>query len=324
MSRTQAMARAHDLRDELQALNVNVSIELQTGRSGGWNGGRFVANLGHHVASRRSQGLTPFLSLIKRGRSDLPGPLANGYGGFDQVARIITMDWANHPGAGGPWTVPGATIPRNNGRPYLFGWEIEGGYSLGDWPSDHREFQARCFAATLRWLKRDERSHGEHGNPWARGRKFDRIWYYQHLDVARREIRAALRGVDPDQEDDLSMLCKRGDSGPAVSALQVRLKQLDHYAGDIDGDYGAKTSQAVLAMRRSVGSSADSGDNFSGWAFAQLAKAEAIHFAADNPLVERADKRTGNQNARILDLERMHYPEGKDNRAEHIPPVASA
>jgi hypothetical protein len=219
VTREAALARAHDLRDHLHALNVTTSIELITGRSGGWNGLKPVANLGHHVASRRSQGLTPFLHLVKVGRSDLSGPLANGYGGFDQVARIITMDWANHPGEGGPWTVPGVTIPANNGRPYIFGWEMEGGFTLDDWPTDHREFHARCFAATLKWMGRDERSHGEHGNPWAAGRKVDRIWYYQHLVEARAEIRQFL------QEDDMPLT--DADAGKVARELLDRIAHSD-------------------------------------------------------------------------------------------------
>lgn len=122
----------------------------------------------------------------------------------------------------------------------------------------------------------------------------------------------------PPSTGELSMLCDKDDSGPVVAALQVRLKQLGYYNGDIDGDYGPRTSQGVLAMRRSVGSGAKSGDNFSGWAFAQLAKAEAIYFAQFNSIVQQAHKRTSNQNERILPIERMHYPHGKTNKTEHI------
>lgn len=254
MSRTRAMARAHDLRDELRALNVDVSIELMPGRSGGWDGMRPFANLGHHVASRRSQGLTPFLSLVKRGRSDLPGPLCNGYGGFDMVARIITMDWANHSGPGGSWRVPGAVIPRNNGRPYIFGWEMEGGYELSDWPADHREFMARCFAATLKWMGRDERSHGEHGDPWAKGRKFDRIWYAQNLGAARGEIRAILRGdtVTTDEEIMQRSNEKRGD-GSGAAVQEICNDWLDGYNAFRAADGLPASSWSKLAVDDIVG-----------------------------------------------------------------------
>lgn len=157
MSQTEAIARARDLKASLLDHGVRqVSIELVRGRPAGPNGGwwdeRFVGTLGHHIVSRRSQGQTPFLWLVKAGRSDLPGPICNGYGGFDEIARIITMGWANHPGRGGPVTVELGTIPQNNGRPYLFGWEFEGGIDPDDWPDSMRTFMGRCHAGTLDWI----------------------------------------------------------------------------------------------------------------------------------------------------------------------------
>jgi hypothetical protein len=106
VSRTEALAHADRLRESLLDHGVKkVSIELVQGRPGGpndaWWTTTFVGSLGHHIVSRRSQGLTPFLWLVKQGRADLPGPICNGYGGFDEVARIICMGWANHPGRGG-------------------------------------------------------------------------------------------------------------------------------------------------------------------------------------------------------------------------------
>lgn len=188
MSQTEAIARAQDLRASLLDHGVSkVSIELVAGRgSGGWSDDRFVATLGHHILSRRSQGMTPLLSLVKKGRANLPGPLCNGYGGWDEVARIVCMGWANHPGQGGPVTVEAGVIPANNGRPYLFGWEFEGGILASDWTDSFREFMGRCHAGTLAWLGRTEKSHLEHKD-WARpiGRKVDRLGY--DLASARRE-----------------------------------------------------------------------------------------------------------------------------------------
>jgi hypothetical protein len=110
---------------------------------------------------------------------------------MDLIARIICLDWANHPGEGGPWTIGGYTIPRDGGRPYLFGWEHEGGYSTAVWDATYtnratgkrmtfREFMGRCHAGTLRWLRRPRTAHGEHAT-WADlkqlGRKIDRLGY---------------------------------------------------------------------------------------------------------------------------------------------------
>jgi hypothetical protein len=318
MTKAAAMTRARDLRDHLRAFGVPVSIELRSGRSGGWNGLKPYANMGHHVASRRSQGLTPLLHLIKVGRSDLPGPLANGYLGFDGVARIITMDWANHPGQGGSLTVPGVTIPRNNGRPYIFGWECEGGYTLNDWPQAHRERMAACFAGTLKWMGRDQRSHVEHGT-WAPGRKFDRIYYYNHLTQARNEVKKILEGGAPSTPTDLeaSMLCSRGDSGPVVGALQLALRELGFLTSDdLDDVYGPKTADAVLAMRRSLGSTATNGDHFNKWAYYQLNDALFRHWFK---AAIGGDSNVGRSLERANDTYRMHQPPtvAEEHRTAH-------
>ena len=176
-----ALERARVLKVALLDHGVRtVSIEIMQGRPGTpndrWFDRRFIGVLGHHIVSTRSMGLTPGLALIKRGRTDVPGPLANGYGGFDEVARIICMGWANHPGEGGPLALPKGTIPEDGGRPYLFGWEHEGGIRASDWTDSFRTFMGRCHAGTLDWLSVDSRSYGEH-KTWAPDRKIDRLGY---------------------------------------------------------------------------------------------------------------------------------------------------
>jgi hypothetical protein len=95
------------------------------------------------------------------------------------------MAWANHPGEGGPLRVAAGTVPKNNGRPYFFGWEFEGGLIEADFTPSYRRFMARCHAGTLDWLSRDIDSHAEH-KTWAPGRKVDRLGYT--LEQARQEI----------------------------------------------------------------------------------------------------------------------------------------
>lgn len=88
------------------------------------------------------------------------------------------MGWANHAGQGGPWSTPSGVIPANNGRPYLFGWEFEGGLKDSDWPVESHEFMARCLAATLDYYGVSVAAYAEHKN-WATppGRKTDRRGY---------------------------------------------------------------------------------------------------------------------------------------------------
>jgi len=79
---------------------------------------------------------------------------------------------------------------------------------------------------------------------------------------------------------------KRGDRGAAVTALQNMLNRAGFPPagskdanGNWDGVYGAGTAAAVLACRKAMGSSATSGDEVTGDAYAQihaaLARAEA-------------------------------------------------
>lgn len=201
MTLARAQAAADQLRTALLDNGVRrVSIELQPGvASSGWYVNTFKRGMGHHIASYPPG--TPGLALVKKGRTGtnaLTGPLCNGYGGFDLTARIITMGWANHPGEGGPWSVPGwGTVPRNDGRPRIFGWEFEGGYL--DYTDEMHDFMARCGAGTLDWLgtlpgnpgPAPLACWGEHKEPWAPGRKTDRIGYTAASGRARI---AAVRG----------------------------------------------------------------------------------------------------------------------------------
>jgi hypothetical protein len=75
--------------------------------------------------------------------------------------------------------------------------------------------------------------------------------------------------VDNHMGDDMIGL-KQGDKGEQVKGLQGLLTRSGFSPGVHDGDYGAKTAAAVLAMRKSQGSSATDGINFTGAAYEQL------------------------------------------------------
>lgn len=76
---------------------------------------------------------------------------------------------------------------------------------------------------------------------------------------------------------------KRGDKGEAVKGLQATLGYAGYSPGEVDGVYGAGTSAAVLKMRRAEGSTVADGDNFTGWAYAQLMTALAKHYSSSAP-----------------------------------------
>lgn len=44
-----------------------------------------------------------------------------------------------------------------------------------------------------------------------------------------------------------------GSEGPGVKFIQLRLKELGHYSGPIDGTFGNQTAAAVLAFQKAVG-----------------------------------------------------------------------
>lgn len=212
MSRTEALARASVLRESLLDHGVRkVSIELQQGRPGTpndqWWDDRFVMEMSHHTVSRPSQGLTPCLALVKRGRSDVPGPLCNGYGGYDLVYRIICMGWANHPGAGGPLTIAGFRIPMDTARPYAWGTEYEGG--LEPWTDSFREFMGRSNAGILDWLGRPVDAHGEH-KTWAPDRKIDRLGYT--TTSGRAEVAHWVDATTPAPDDEEDWFDMRSDA----------------------------------------------------------------------------------------------------------------
>lgn len=170
-----ALFHAQNLKQVLVNLGVTVSIELQAGRSGLWYVPKYLV-MNHHTATHfpddPGDNLTPALAIVKLGRSDVPGPLANGYGGYDFVFRIITMGLANHPGEGGPVTIDGVHVPEDSARAPTFGIEWEGGYE--NWPAENRKWMATVNLGITKWMKRSTASQLEHKD-WAPTRKIDRV-----------------------------------------------------------------------------------------------------------------------------------------------------
>lgn len=245
-SKEEAIARASRLKTQLEKRGVPTIVSLLQGRPGTpnnlWYDTRFIGSMGHHIVSTRSQGLTPGYQLVRQGRTDVPGPLANAYLGFDGIARIICMGWANHPGAGGPYTLPGGTIPKDNARPYMFGWEIEGGITQTDWPASFRIIMGKCFAATLAFLGRDERSHIEHKH-WAPTRKIDRLGYT--LTSARAELKPWLTYT----EDEVSV--------EDVKTGMMEILELAFEASTLPDEQRTPTGRAARKYLRTILNGAD-------------------------------------------------------------------
>lgn len=76
---------------------------------------------------------------------------------------------------------------------------------------------------------------------------------------------------------------RKGDEGLEVEFLQTMLKSSGFYEGAVDGKYGAVTSASVLALRKSVGSAATSGDVISRDACEQIYRVHAMKRAGGEP-----------------------------------------
>lgn len=183
---TNAQGAAQILKGYLEKRGVRVSIELQVGARAqyGWYNPMHFAELSHHTATRRTMGSTPALRVVKQGRVDVPGPLANGYMGFDLVYRIITMGVANHSGKGGPMVFGSRVIPKDLGAYYLWGTEYEGGLDINDFTPSYRRMMGLANAGICEYLAARNSFftndpyalHAEHSS-WAPLRKIDRLGY---------------------------------------------------------------------------------------------------------------------------------------------------
>jgi putative chitinase len=76
------------------------------------------------------------------------------------------------------------------------------------------------------------------------------------LQACRRQIaRTGWKWID--QREGTMRVLREGDSGPDVTVLQTRLRELHFNPGDIDGEFRLGTEAAVLAFQRSSGLLAD-------------------------------------------------------------------
>jgi len=248
-----ASAEARRLKDVMARHGVLASVELQVGRP--WAGDDWYSEkrvlVNHHTAGSTT-GLTPSLALVKRGRGDaLPGPLCNGYGGRDHIYRIITMGLANHPGAGGPLTVAGFTIPKDSARISTWGteWEHDG---VSAWPADMQEFMGRANSALCEFWQISASRSIEHST-WAPRRKIDRNRYTAATGQAEIRLwseRAAPTGQQPQEDDDVSFNDKHKLTDADVKAYGLAADQVGKTKSY---DEIVRFPPAVARLRREMG-----------------------------------------------------------------------
>lgn len=279
MSEALARSEAARLKAAMGRHGVRCSIELQVGRPNrtGWGDdwySRKVALMQHHTAGATT-GNTPSLSLVKRGRGTpgtdgyLPGPLANGYGGRDHVYRVLTLGLANHPGEGGPITVPrigggSVRIPEDSARHLTWGteWEHDG---VSPWPADMQEFMGRAGAALTEWLELPRETSMEHLT-WAPHRKTDRNGYTAASgDAEIQRWRAAgvtstqAEPTNPHQEDEDMKVIQTADgrtwitNGPFSAPIAADLvKSWCGLTGQLDAAGNPKPAQVPYGLAAST------------------------------------------------------------------------
>jgi hypothetical protein len=246
------MSEAKRLKTIMNKWGVKCSIELQSGRgSDPWAVPKKYHRMHHHTVStyRAGGNMTPCLALVKSGRSDVVGPLCNGYGGYDLVYRIICMGLANHPGAGGPITIDGVRIPQDSARGPTWGTEWEGG--IQDWAviPGMLEFMGRADNALAEWSDRPLTSQMEH-KTWAPTRKVDR----KDFDAAR------VRGIQltnkwhsaVGEEDDMTLdelIEAMNDDSPLANRVK---RQADEAAGAAIARQATTDNSALRKMVRSM------------------------------------------------------------------------
>ncbi len=149
----------------------------------------------HHTGSAAMPGAR---NVVRDGRSDLPGPLAQLTLDPDGTFSVIAAGQCWHPGRGGPLL----DCPRDSGSPYLIG--IEGVSNGSYWTDAQRQEYPRGVAALLRRLgaRSAEGWVAEHAE-WAPGRKPD-MGNWDPNDM-RREVNRHLRGA-PTEEDFMATL----------------------------------------------------------------------------------------------------------------------
>lgn len=202
----------------------------------------------HHTATSDSWADGHVAHLLAKGRRDLPGPLSQLGLDRDGAWWVIASGRANHAGVGGWRGLSGNTS--------VMGLEVFNDGVGEPWTPVQYESAVIGTRAILRKLGIGTEMLCAH-REWTT-RKIDPTGI--DMDRARHDV-AAMSVVTPEAgEDSMGPGSKRkGD----VGKLQVRLNQvieagkLDVEPLKVDGDYGTKTTGAMVEFQKSHGLTAD-------------------------------------------------------------------
>jgi peptidoglycan hydrolase-like protein with peptidoglycan-binding domain len=239
------------LPDVLEAAGLKVALVEGWETRGRGEMGKVRGVICHHTAGSRN-GNMPTLGLLIKGRSDLPGPLAQLGLGRDGTWYVIAAGRCNHAGKGS-WQ--GITT----GNSSMIGVEAENTGSTKDfpWPAVQMDAYRRGVAAILNHVGKGAEfccGHREYALP--KGRKEDPLF---DMGAFRDSVAAILNGTappapvipaaEPGQAGRPTL--RRGMTHPRVRELQARL------GVEQAGVFGPRTEAAVRAFQRDHGMVAD-------------------------------------------------------------------
>ena len=195
---------------------------------------RPVGVVAHHTASATTASTLASRNVVLRGRTGIPGPLAQVFVARDGTVEILSYGRANHAGLGGPWR----NVPKDSGNQYLIGVEVDNNGTTEKYSSHLLRTTHLVYAALLIALKRDASwllGHKE----WAPGRKVDPKLDMNELrmDVAKVIAERTAPPPKPPAVGGATYTVRKGDTlwdiarahGTSVSTLTAlnRLKDAD-------------------------------------------------------------------------------------------------
>jgi N-acetyl-anhydromuramyl-L-alanine amidase AmpD len=196
----------------------------------------------HHTASGATSGNFGSSRVVTFGRSDLPGPLCHFLLGRDGTVRIISGNYANHAGTGGPR----AGIPANLGNTYAWGIEAENNGIGEKWPKTQLNAYYRLCAALLDLMGTKDVSKVIGHKEWT-SRKIDPAGI--EMSGFRSQVKAALSTGPSVTSLSLTKL-KKGKRNNDVLALKRRLADRGVEGLKMDNFYGSGLVNAVKEFQK--------------------------------------------------------------------------
>lgn len=235
--------------------NSGLKVALVDGWQERGNGdmGNVVGVICHHTATPQKNANMPTLTTLIKGRSDLPGPLAQLGLGRDGTYYVVAAGRCNHAGKG---TWKGVTT----GNSSFIGIEAENTGLANDspWPAVQIDAYQRGVAAILTRIGKGPDFCAGH-KEWAlpAGRKDDPSFEMNPFRIA---VAAILDGAAPAPQPipAVEPQALTGASAPRPTLRRPMtgdlVKQVQAKLGvDQDGSFGPKTEAAVRAFQRDQG-----------------------------------------------------------------------